>query len=314
MNYIFLFLFSLVLSLPIFSFSLDQSNWSLNGFSQIQYLNDETSDSPQAFSLARVRFGVNGKIEENIYSAITLGTVEQSDRDPHLVNGFIDLTHFKHITIRIGQFLVPFGLEGPTPIIKSHTIERSTVVQSLNPFILFRDKGIQASGGYKKLTYAIALMNGTGANNEEDNDEKDLLAHISFTPMNSLQVGLSGHNGYYQDEESTLSRTRLGFDITHHINWHTFIAEYISKTDNKQTAMGWYILENIDISETWSVVSRFESYIPNTISSDSTSIFTIGLNYKLENHNRLSVNYEMKDGVSDSNSANKFTAQLQIVF
>lgn len=315
MKYGFICLYLILFHHYIVAFSPSQTNWSLIGFTQFHYTNEETSDSLQGFSAKRARFGIDGDIDQNIHANIVIGGIEGPDRRPQLINGFIDITNIAPFSIRVGQFFVPFGLEGPTPIFQLYTIDRSTVVKNLNPFTFFRDQGIQVSGTLNNIHYAIAIMNGTGANEEDDNTEKDILTHISYTPIHSLVLGLSGHIGSFQEftSNSNISRNRIGFDITHHYNAHTLMAEYMASSENNETATGWYVLSNLDLYEYWSLVSRLERYSPRESNLKST-ILTLGINRKLNGYSRFAVNYEFRDIASDPSIGDRLTTQFQVVF
>ncbi len=110
---------------------------------------------------------MKGTITDRITVNLIGGYVEPPNNTPRLVNAFIDFDIHPLLQLRTGQFLLPFGIEGPQPIFLNPSIERSNAIRRLNTFSMFRDVGIQISGHYSIFDYAVALVNGKGANQPE---------------------------------------------------------------------------------------------------------------------------------------------------
>ena len=293
----------------------------LTGFTQLQFLSDESAGIDDEFKVHRARAGVTGRLNEDIGYNLIFGAVEPPDRDPHLVNAYADFDYIPGVKIRVGQFLVPFGLEGPETIYFNPAIERSTAVRRLNPFNIFRDAGIQASSKFEKFNYALAVVNGSGANISENNDYKDVLGRFGFTPLEALSLGLSGHWGkYVGDSVENLDRFRLGTDFEYLKNPIRARGEFIWREDEQVSGAyidkwGWYILGGYRFFQKLEGILRYEEFDPNTDANyDRLDITTLGLNYYFIGNTRLSVNYEFRNDDADADIDNFFTAQLQIVF
>ncbi len=128
-----------------------------------------------------------------------------------LKDGYIDVNYFPEARLRIGQFKVPFSFEA----LQSHKyldfVDLSLAVQNLRAG---RDIGMMLFGGYheKLLQYQLALINGSGENNPDNNSEKDVAARVVLLPflntgnelLSSMQFGVSGTFG---DEDLDLSST-----------------------------------------------------------------------------------------------------------
>ena len=180
---------------------------------------------------------------------------------------------------------------------------------------MFRDVGVQISQSFESASYKVALVNGTGANEDDDNDEKDMLGRFLFHPSETLTVGISGHLGYFQSNEETVDRSRLGLDLSYEKEGFNAIAEYITRTDNDTTSTGWYALAAYTFSNKWRGVSRYESYLADTASSEDTlTILTLGVDYFLSGYNRLSLNYEFRNDDTDPSMEDRITAQFQVVY
>lgn len=193
-------------------------SFNVAGFLQQQFITDQTSDSPVRFSTHRARLGVTGKVTERISLKLIGGYTEPPNDSPRLVNAFIDFDVYPLLQVRTGQFLAPFGLEGPQPIPLNPTIERSTAVRQLNTIVMFRDVGVQLSGSQSVFNYAVAIVNGTGANQSEQIDPKDVTGRVGIHLTDALAIGVSGHMGQYQtgpSDDDHESRVRAGAHISY---------------------------------------------------------------------------------------------------
>jgi hypothetical protein len=172
--------------------------FKVGGFLQQQFIADQTPDSPVRFSTHRARLGVTGSITDRISINLIGGYTEPPNNTPRLVNAFIDFDVHPLLQVRTGQFLVPFGLEGPQPIPLNPAIERSSAIRQLNTLGMFRDVGIQLSGSQSIFNYAVALVNGTGANQTDQIDPKDVAGRVGVNLTDEIALGISGHIGQYQ--------------------------------------------------------------------------------------------------------------------
>lgn len=293
----------------------------LGGFLQQQFIIDETPESAARFSIHRARVGVTGSITDNIRVNVIGGYVEPPDRTPRLVNAFIDFDVHPLFQVRTGQFLVPFGIESPEVIIFNPAIERTTAIRRLNPYMMFRDIGVQIGGRGSIMNYKIALVNGKGANQTEQFDPKDVLGRIGITPVEHFELGVSGHFGQYQPEltsDSHESRMRAGVDVSYSGDPVYFRAEYIVREDDlpdggSREMNGWYLLGAYKFTDKIQGIARFESYDPETsIDDNNYTGILIGANYYFVGNTRLSLNYEFRDDKLNPDLGNLLTVQMQV--
>lgn len=291
------------------------------GFLQQQFVLDETPETAARFSIHRARLGVAGSITDNIRVNVIGGYVEPPDRTPRLVNAFIDFDIHPLFHVRTGQFLVPFGIESPEVIIFNPAIERTTAVSRLNPYPMFRDIGVQLGGRSSIMNYKIALVNGKGANQTEQFDPKDLLGRIGITPVEHLELGVSGHFGQYQPvltSENHEARMRAGIDVSYTGDPLYFRAEYIVREDDlaeggTREMNGWYLLGAYKFTENIQAIARYESYDPeSSIDENEYSGILMGANYYFAGQTRLSINYEIRDDKFNPNLGNLLTVQMQV--
>lgn len=299
-------------SLPSFKFG---------GFLQQQFIADQTPNSPARFSIHRARVGVTGSITDRIKVNLIGGYAEPPNNTPRLVNAFIDFDIHPLFQVRTGQFLLPFGLEGPEPIPLNPAIERSMAIRRLNTFTMFRDIGVQVSGHQSIFGYAVALVNGGGANQIEQNEPKDLMGRIGLTPVENLELGVSGHLGKYQTDpssENRESRYRAGIDISYRGNPVFMRGEYIIREDEQPAGGSWkmnggYLLAGYQFTEELQTIARYEYYEPDTSADDDhLNGFTIGASYYFMGNTRISVNYEFRDDQLNTDLGNLLTIQMQV--
>lgn len=301
--------------------TINFSSLKFGGFLQQQFIMDETPGAAERFSIHRARLGVTGSITDNIRVNVIGGYVEPPDRTPRLVNAFIDFDIHPLFQLRTGQFLVPFGIESPEVIIFNPAIERTTTIRRLNPYVMFRDIGVQVGGKGSLLNYKVALVNGKGANQTEQFDPKDILGRIGLTPFEHFELGVSGHFGQYQPDlnsDNHESRVRLGADVSFMGDPVYFRAEYIVREDDlaegsSRKMSGWYLLGAYKFTENIQGIARFESYDPETsINENEFTGVLIGANYYFEGNTRLSLNYEFRDDEMNPDLGNLLTVQMQV--
>lgn len=292
------------------------------GFLQQQFVSDQNPDNPASFTIKRARLGVKGAITESISLNVVGGYAEPPDNSPRLVNAFVDFDLHPMLQLRTGQFLLPFGLEGPEPIFLNPAIERSHSIRRINTFTMFRDVGIQLSGEKSIFSYALALVNGAGANQEAQIEPKDLMGRVSIRPLEHFTIGLSGHTGSYQPDPGTgdyESQNRAGIDFRFKRDPLLVRGEWILRRDHLPTGgtlkmRGGYLLGGYRFSEQIEGIARFEYFEPNSsMGDDHLKAFAVGANFYFRGNTRLSLNYEFIDDRSMPDLGNLLTAQMQVV-
>jgi hypothetical protein len=291
------------------------------GFLQQQFVADQTPDSPTRFSIHRARLGATGAITEHIRINVVGGYVEPPDRTPRLVNAFIDFDIHPLFQVRTGQFLLPFGLEGPQPIFLNPAIERTTAIRRLNTFTMFRDIGMQVSGRNSIFNYAVAFVNGEGANKPEQMEPKDVMGRIGLAPLEKIEVGVSGHLGQYRPDpafDHHESRMRAGVDVSFKGDPVFLRGEYMIRQDDQpgggsRKMSGAYLLAGVKITDDLEAIGRYEYFDSDTSSdNDPFTGVLIGANYYFVGNTRLSANYEFRDDPLNPDLGSLFTIQMQV--
>lgn len=296
-------------------------SYKFGGFLQQQFIADQSPDFPNRFSIHRARLGVSGSITERIKINLIGGYSEPPNNTPRLVNAFIDFNIHPLLQLRTGQFLLPFGLEGPKPIFLNSAIERTYAIRRMNTFTMFRDIGVQLSGKTSALSYSVALVNGAGANNTEQMNPKDVMGRVGLNLTKETQFGFSGHLGNYQPDpvsDNSYTRQRIGLDVNYSGQPLFIQGEYQWRWDdlpgnNQQTLKGGYILTGYRFMDDLEAITRFEVFDSGTsIENNQLTAFTIGSSYYFSGNTRLSLNYEFIDDQLDPNLGNRLTIQMQL--
>ncbi len=288
---------------------------SLSGYTQILF--SGRKDSADTFSVRRARLSVGASIIKNLHFKLQV----DFSRSTTLLDAMAEVNITRGINFRLGQFIVPFSLEGTTSAGQLLTINRSQVVEKLAPGrdtgTGGRDIGAVAYGSYSSVHYAIGLVNGTGANKKDDNDHKDLAARITFLPIEGFSLGFSIYNGRRFDTAAAtdLKRNRYGFELTWLRAPFYLQAEYIMAEDHTTEKSGWYILGAADlIKKKYQLVLRLDYLNDNhNIPGNSAATFTAGTNWFLNAKSKAQVNVEFHR-VENGPDYNTFLLQLQVGF
>lgn len=161
-----------------------------------------TSDRSRIY-LRRARVNVAGHFLEDYDFKLEMdlsgSLAETSGLRAQMTDTYITWNRYPQFTIRGGQFKTPFGFEQLYPDPKSATLERSLPNDRLT---LGRQMGVMAQGDLleKRAAYAVGAFNGTGVNNDL-NDNKDFVyvGRVSGVPWQTadgkgrLAVGADGY-------------------------------------------------------------------------------------------------------------------------
>ena len=311
---------------------------------------------PSTFLFKRARIGVVGSIPYDI-SYYVMAEFAPEAGGPQLLDAFVTYAPLgKYAKFSLGQFKAPFTLELSTPCHALHTIRRSTAVNNLaSPF---RELGFMVLGAVGKerdvFTYRIAILNGTGINHLDDNNNKDIAGRLTVLPLEWLEIGGSFRTGFYgiQTKDSTgawvqKKRTRTAVDLTIEKSNFMLQGEYIFGKDVGDISSGGGCggkstdgaLPVYDKSGFWVAVMymtpwqlqpivKYETYNPDgttysylgSAQAIEQNTLTIGLNYFLNDWTRVQVNYlynsegKKADGSVGEYKNDAFMIQVQAKF
>lgn len=331
--FIVILIFVSVLSSTVFSQGCASGGGDLigvTGFIQPQYnynLNgtDASGNSLNTnnFTFNRARIGVMGSIPYDIdyYVMMEFSSFKTPTKTPHLLDAYVAYTRFgKWAEISLGQFKSPFGLEQNTACSGLYTVNRSEVVNQLaGPQ---RDLGVLISGGHDSLfvQYSVGLMNGTGMNIEDDNNNKQFVGRVVLNPFEGFKVGGSFKFGKINPTDPTEKLnniSRFAGEIQYKYKDLLLQGEYIHGIDELYSAskvpvyggcggiVGYDTKQagTYNKSGLWAMASymtpwklepvvKFDTWnAEQGVSGKRTNYITAGINYYVNDYSRVQINY-----------------------
>ena len=317
------------------------SKLKLSGYIQAQFVDDERSRNELAGAATRNfdQFSIRrGRVKFTYQMTPSSRFVLQPDITTSgvtLKDGYVEFTEpwttWKH-TLTAGQFNWPFGFEIMYSSSAREVPERSRVVRTLFPGE--RDRGVMLSGlGLnEKLSYRVAIVNGTGTTQTFDtNKRKDLVARLGYS-FGAIDVGGSAYRGEDLVATSTLAagrefaKERYGVDF----QWATPVpglgvrGEYItgkqapasgtSRTESHDVD-GWYFYAIQNLGTRHQLVLRLDEYDPDTDVADN-AVRTINPSYIFhwDAHSKVMASYELIDSQINDPDDNVFTLRYQYSF
>jgi len=288
---------------------------NLSGYVQTMYSSGE--DSIDGFRIRRARLKLKGEILKNLHYNLQIDAV----KSPCLIDATVEFPFSPLANLVFGQFKVPFSLENLTSSSSLDTINRSQTVDKLCPGrdirASGRDIGLAVNGQFKNLEYTLGIFNGSGINQQDNNENKDISARMVFSPFESLSLGISHYNGRYSPEEGAESvlKKRTGLETSAVIGRFSLKSEIVFARDADINKAGWYFQGGFFPSKPIQMVIRYDSLDRDTAADgDRISVLTFGLNYFFSKKTKLQVNYEFHGEEENKISNDVLLAQFQIGF
>jgi hypothetical protein len=281
-----------------------------SGFGQFQYYYEQGSNISK-FVPKRVRFKATGTYTDRV------GFFVQHDfwgaggtpPAPLLFDARLDYTICPCAKLSAGQFTVPFGIETPISPYNLDAITYSYVVGAGWPtgtglFPYIRDLGVMLWGTYPKddwkAAYNLAVFNGRGFNQVEENRPKDVVGRLA----GSWKWATLGGSYYYGKagaiSDSLQDKMRYGVDLKLDRDPFLLQAEFIQGKDDTVTRRGYYALAEVKLWKVLQPVVKYDVWDPNTSTGDNQiNKIAGGLNWYFSPNSKLQAIYEVKGEESD---------------
>jgi len=155
---------------------------------ELRLYENNTSQDNQ-FMIRQARFILDGFYGKYWQSRIA-GEFSTPSDGKFLKYAYLNCSYLPDLQVRAGQFKAPFSREYLTSMPDVDTIERSMITENLVPKydIGLMLHGPKVLGGV--LNYGIGVFNGYGANNSDENDDKDLIARLVLAPFVTSDVAV----------------------------------------------------------------------------------------------------------------------------
>ena len=308
----------------------------LFGYIQPEYdYNFTDGNQANTFRFKRARLGVRGSVlnDFSYYFMLEASPFIGGTADTYLMDAFITYEADNWARISVGTFKQPFSLDVATPCHMIKTVERSVVADQL--VAPQRDFGLAVFGGNKfnKLNYSVAIMNGTGLNQGDNNTKKDVMGRATYKITNYLTVGGSFRYGYPIPNNNVDDRSSYGGELLLELDKLRVQAEYIydegayfagaaggcgtTPIALGEKRDGAYMLATYAVNEKFEPVFKYEYFDPDIDLADNIGYLermTIGFNYFVNDKVRFQLNYLANIETIANVDNDQLLAQVQIKF
>jgi len=301
---------------------------TVSGYVQYQYTAKQTNESTPIstnFGLKAARLKGACKVTDKISTYALIDGAKSLS----VLEAGVDYAHAPFLTLRAGQFQVPFGYETQNSNFDVEVTERSQVVSALWDNTgasagYLRDQGLMAMGAHKLLNYKVACVNGTGLNTPDNNNHKDIIARLGAGIPMFAGLGVSVLQGTWPNGADSQDRTAFGFDMFLDTGKLLFQAEYIT-AEGRVTSIstaedlkfgGYYATIGYRITPLVEPVFKYDKYDCDKDDDADDTITTnmyFGVNLNFEGKARLQTIYKVADEDADIDN-NVLIIQAQAKF
>ena len=298
-------------------------------YSQLHFVSDQTEGHNDYFKMFRVRLGAKGKVAS--YISYHLMGEFGGGESAKLLQAWIGYHLSNLFNFKIGQFKTTFAKEYMPPALKWDFITVSEVIHKIAGKLgregkAFRDIGLMMYGktGNSKFgfNYDLFIFQGNGINTLDNNEAKDLVAHIDFNILKHFTLGGSYYKGTFTtstDSDSVdLDENAFGLNLTLKFKSFKLEGEYISAdyenyNADSTTPEGYYAKIMYRFLPWLELGLRYDEFKPNTNVDNPIKMTktTIGVNFWLYKLNRISINYEIRNDDSNPELKNQLLIQFQ---
>jgi phosphate-selective porin len=179
------------------------------------------------------------------------------------------------------------------------------------------------SGGRRTgldLEYTVGVLNGSGINKADANDQKDLAGRVLARPLAGLTLGVSLYRGDQRlaAAETSTARNREGLDVAFGRGPASLKAEYLHAKDGDVSRSGWYLQGGwFFLKDKLQAVVKVDSLdYDRALAGDRTDVLTAGCTWFIAGRTKLQLNFESHRPESGSGATSTYAllAQFQAAF
>jgi hypothetical protein len=145
---------------------------------------------------------------------------------------YITYTH-KYVEASVGQFKIPVSWEGYNSSSKLLFPERSLVARAFGDK---RDLGIRLTKTFAKFMYSAGIFNGTGLNNLDTNNGKDVGLRLEYYPVKGLTLAGVTYDSIGNRSDAG-AKDRFEGDVRYERDGLLLQSEFIRARDRGKTAV-----------------------------------------------------------------------------
>lgn len=332
---------TVTLTVPTWATNLTES-FELHGYAQAGYTWKHTEkEDVNTFDLKRVLFWAKANVTDRcsvLFMHDFSSEVQEFYTDFRLSSG-------KQLNVRFGQFKNSLTMQNPLSPTKLELIDcySQAVVyltgcgsDPLYGVQYGRDLGIMFHGDLfnNKLHYELAIMNGSGINCKDNNNEKDFIGKLEYRITPGLRVVASGQLGkghalaaspYCPDikvgENYTRDRWSFGAEWKQHTEgvdyWKKRTAqvqtEILGGRDGNNHSMGAYITACAPVCKAIDVIASADYFNYNTTLGLKQMNFVVGVQHWFYKNCRVQLQYTNANP-SNGKHYGYLQTQVQVAF
>lgn len=220
---------------------------------------------------------------------------------PKLIDAYIRWKVNPSFNVQLGQFHVPFSLEGPLNPAKWETVDNAPVTDAITGLPDTRDMGIDIYGQFLKVKdrylfdYAVGVFQGEGKNKHDANKSKDVIGRLKFFPIEELC--LTGSYSYGERGEDYVVNQRAAAGLEYKGKGLSLRSEYLWHKQNGAGGAaptyqdGFYVVAQYKVKN-FAPVVRYNFYNQKSILSERSD-YVVGLNYSPVKPLNFQLNYTL---------------------
>lgn len=275
----------------------------ISGYMQFRYTREDERDD---FSFRRVRLALDGAVAPALDYKIQLELSHFK-----LLDAYVDYKPFAQFKVRAGQFKIPFSIENTAYFPRDLELQDYPMaLQQLAGFaeVIGADKNINKSAGRETgialrgdffgsiLSYDLALFNGAGINEGDNNRAKDFVGRLTIRPVEGLLLSTSHYEGRYDKQHYARRRTSFGacYDRGPVVARSEYFLGKTGYDGYELDSDGCYVLLGWRFRERWLAAVRYDTFTRDTDrrSESRQTNCTCGLTWEPFRYLRLQADYE----------------------
>ena len=293
------------------------------------YTSQDGQHSGNGFSQRMTRVYADGTILNDFKYRVQ---VQINNASFHMKDYFVEWTHWKEFSVKVGQYKRAFLFENPYNPWDVGFGDYSQITKKLAGMGDYcgesgsnggRDQGLQiqgdlfpmSDGGYRLIHYQFQIMNGQGINVADANAHKDFLGTLQVQPIKDLYIGAFGWKGDYVKDTLTIGRDRWAVAAKYEHNSWSARAEYAhSSGKNISEADGWYAAVGVPVNDWLKVYAKYDVYRSKATKESMNTMYSIAPNFQIHKNLMLQLQYNYVDNKPTSSHWNELWAEVYVRF
>ncbi len=283
----------------------------ISGYIQLRYQWADGSSDLSTFDIKRARLDFKG----NIFAKMDYRLQVDFAGSPKIADAYLDYKPFNEFKVKLGQFKIPFSIETDFSPNKLEFADYALPLRKLMAYsdvagykASGRDQGINFHGGFLRqddgrdiIGYDVAVLNGQGINNSDQNKSKDIAARLMVRPAACLTLSGSYYRGEYgADDAKYLLRERYSAGVSFDSGRWVARGEWFGgKTGIAEGGTfdsdGWYAVLGFRATKTLMPALHCESFTENTDMDSRQTNYGVGLAWQPVKYLRCQLNYNWED-------------------